>query len=77
MNGKYPLSFLRRVERNWPERIQSLEQIHSQIVVAAERTLRRGFNELQRVFNDEVSLTPIPVGTVAERRRLNQRRSRD
>jgi hypothetical protein len=69
MNGKYPLSFLRRVGRRWPERIQFLEQIRGQIILAAERT--------SRFFNDEVSRTPIPVRTVADRRRLNQRRSRD
>ena len=70
MSGRYPLSFLRRIERQWAERTRSLGQIHGQIVVAAERTL-------QRVFNDEVSLTPIPIRMVADRRRLNQRRSRD
>ncbi len=68
MSRKYP--FVRRIERQWAERIQSLEQIHRQIVVEAERTL-------QRVFNDAVSLTPIPVRTVVDRRRLNQRRSHD
>lgn len=68
MISKYP--FLTRSERQWAERIQSLAQIHGQIVVAAERTL-------QRVFNDEISLIPIPVRTVADRRQLNQRRSRD
>jgi hypothetical protein len=68
MSGKYP--FLRRIERKWAERIQSLARIHGRVVVAAERTLRR-------VFNDEVSLTPIPVKTVADRRRFSQRRSRD
>lgn len=52
MSGKNPLSFLRRIERQWAERIPSLEQIQGQIVVAVER-------KLQRVFNDEVSLTPI------------------
>ena len=70
MSGKNPLSFLRRIERQWAERIPSLEQIQGQIVVAVER-------KLQRVFNGEVSLTPIPVRTVADRRRLSQRRSRD
>jgi hypothetical protein len=70
MSSKYPLSFLRRSARQWAERIQYLEQIHGQIVVAAERMLHR-------VFNDEVSLTPIPVTTVVDRRRLNQCRSRD
>ena len=41
MSGKYPLSFLRRIERQWAERIPSLEQIHGQIVVAVKRKLQR------------------------------------
>ena len=53
MSGKNPLSFLRRIERQWAERIPSLEQIQGQIVVAVER-------KLQRVFNDEVSLNSYP-----------------
>ena len=65
MSGKYPLSLL---ERRLAERIQSLGQIRSQIVVATERTL-------QRFFNNESALIPIPVRTVD--RRLDQCRSRD
>jgi hypothetical protein len=68
MSGKYPLSFLRRIERQWAERIKSLRQIHCQIVVATERTL-------QSAFNHEGSL--IPVRTVVDRRRLDRCRSRD
>lgn len=70
MIDRYPLSFLRRIERQWVERIQSLGQIRGQIVVATGRTL-------QRVFNDGGSLIPIPVRTVVDRRRLDQCRSRD
>ena len=60
MSGKYPLSFPRRIERK-----KSLRQIRSQIVVAVERTL-------QRVFNYDGSLIPIPVRTVVARRRLDR-----
>jgi hypothetical protein len=70
MSAKYPLSFHRRIERQWAERMKSLKQIHSQIVVAAERTL-------QRVFNNDGSLVPVPVRTVVDRRRLDRRRPRD
>jgi hypothetical protein len=64
MSGKYPLSFHRRIERK-----KSLRQIHSQIVVAVERTL-------QRVFKYDGSLIPIPVRTVVDRRRLDRCRLR-
>jgi hypothetical protein len=70
MSVKYPLSFHRRIERQWAERMKSLKQIHGQIVVAAERTL-------QRVFNNDGSLVPVPVRTVVDRRRLDRRRPRD
>ena len=63
MSGTYPM----RLHRT--ERIQSLRQIHGQIVVAIERTL-------QRMFNRDGSLIPIPVRAVTDRQRLN-RRSRD
>lgn len=68
MSGKYPLSFLRRIERQWAEPTKSLGQILDQIVVAAERTL-------QGVFNGQDSLIPIRVR--ADRRRPDQCRSRD
>ena len=67
MSAKYPLSVHRRVERQWAERFKSLS---GRIVVATGRTL-------QRVFNNEGSLLPVPVRTVAERRRLDQCRPRD
>lgn len=70
MTGKYPLSFHRRIERRWAERIKSLKQIRGQIVVATERTL-------QRMFNRDGSLIPIPVRAVAVRQRLDRNRSRD
>jgi hypothetical protein len=70
MSTIYPLSVHRRLERQWAERIKSLRQIHSQIVVANERTL-------QHVFNNDGSLIPVPVRTVVDRRRLDQSRPRD
>lgn len=62
MSGKYPTSFQRRVERRWAKR-------SGQIVAAIERTL-------QRLFNRDGSLIPIPVRAAADRRRPD-RRSRD
>ena len=62
MSGKYLSRFLRRLEQQWVERIQSLRQLHGQI--------------LQRVFDNKVPLIPIPVRTI-DRRRLDQRRSDD
>ena len=70
MSGTYPMSLHRRTESRRAKRIQSLRQIHGQIVVAIERTL-------QRMFNRDGSLIPIPVKAVADRRRLDQCRSRD
>ena len=67
MSAIYPLSFHRRIERQWAERIKSLKQIRSEIVVAAERVL-------QRLFDNDVSLIPIPVRTAVERRRPDQSR---
>ena len=70
MSGKYPMSLHRRTESRQDKPIQSLEQIYDQIVVAIERTL-------QHMFNRDGALIPIPVRAVADRRRLDQRRSRD
>lgn len=70
MTGKYPSSFYRRVERSWAGRIKSLRQIRGQIVVATERTL-------QRMFNRDGSLIPIPVRAVSDRQRRDRGRSRD
>jgi hypothetical protein len=61
MSGKSPSSFLRRIERLWVERITSLRQGHARM--------------LQRLFS--ASLIPIPIRTMVDRRRLDQRRSRD
>ena len=66
----YLFSFLRRIERQWVERIRLLRQIRGQIVVATERAL-------QRAFDNEGSLIPVTVRTVADRRRLDQCRSHD
>jgi len=67
MNG---LRLHGRTESRKVERIQSLSQIPGQIVVAIER-------KLQRIFNQDGSLIPIPVKAVADRRRLDRCRSRD
>ena len=70
MSAIYPLSVHRRIERQWAERINSLRQIHGQIVVGTERTL-------QRVFNNDGSLIPVSVRAVVDRRQLNQSRPHD
>lgn len=62
MSGKYPKNFQPRTERRWAER-------SGQIVAAIERTL-------QRLFNRDGSLIPIPVKAAVDRRRVD-RRSRD
>jgi hypothetical protein len=70
MSAIYPLSIHRRIERQWAERINSLRQIHGQIVVGTERTL-------QRVFNNDDSMIPVAVRTIVDRRQLDQSRPRD
>ena len=70
MSGNAPMSLHRRTEAGRAERIESLRQIRGQIVVAIERAL-------QRMFNRDGSLIPIPVRAVADRRRLDRCRSRD
>jgi hypothetical protein len=70
MSGEYLLSFQRRIERYWAERINSLRQIRGQIVVATERIL-------QRAFNDEGSLIPVPVRAVVGRRQIDRSRPHD
>jgi len=52
-----PLSFHRRIQRQWAERIRSLRRIHGQIVAATELTLHRA-------FNNDGSLIPVPVRVV-------------
>ena len=64
------LSFHRRIERQWAERIKSLRRIRGEIAVATEFTLHRA-------FNNDGSLIPIPVRTVVDQRRRDQCRSRD
>jgi hypothetical protein len=66
MSAKYPLSVHRRIERQWAERFKSL---NGRIVVATERTL-------QRLFNNEGSLLPVPVRVVG-RRRIDRSQPRD
>jgi hypothetical protein len=70
MSAVYPLSVHRRVERQWAERINSLRQIHGQIVIGTERTL-------QRVFNNHGSLILVSIRAVADRRQLDQSRPHD
>src|SRR5450755_1407083 len=70
MSAVYPLSFHRRVERQWAGRINSLRQIHGQIVIGTERTL-------QRVFNNDCSLILVSIRAVADRRQLDQSRPHD
>jgi hypothetical protein len=70
MSAIYPLSVHRRIERQWAERINLLRQINGQIVVGTERTL-------QRVFNNDDSLIPVPVRAIVDRRQLNQSRPHD
>jgi hypothetical protein len=70
MSSKFPLSFLFRIEREWAESIKLLRQIPGHIAGVVERTL-------QREFNNQGSLIPIPVRTVVDRRRPDQSRSRD
>jgi hypothetical protein len=60
--SKYPSSFLRRIERQWVERIKSLRQLPERIS--------------QHVFDKRGALIAIPVRTM-DRRRLDQRRSHD
>jgi hypothetical protein len=67
MSAKHPLRVHRGVERQWAERFRSLS---GRIVVVTERTL-------QRVFNNEGSLIPVPVRALAGRRRIDQSQSRD
>ena len=70
MSAIYPLSIHRRIERQWAERINSLRQIHGQIVVGTERTW-------QRVFNNDGSLIPVLVRAVVDGRQLDQPRLDD
>jgi hypothetical protein len=70
MSAIYPLSVHRRIERQWAERINSLRQIHGQIVVGTERTL-------QRVFNNDGSLIRVPIRAVVDRRQLDQSQPHD
>ena len=68
MSAIYPLSVHRRIEQQWNERINSMRQIRGQIVVG--RTL-------QRAFNNDCSLIPVPVRAAVQRQRLDQSRPRD
>jgi hypothetical protein len=70
MSAIYPLSFHRRLEQQWAERINALKLIHGQIAVGTEGTW-------QRVFNNGASLIPVPARAVVEGRRLDQPRPHD
>lgn len=69
MSVLYPLSFHRRIERQWTECINSLRRIRGQIAAVAALTL-------QRAFNNDGSLIPVPIRVVNQRRR-DQCRSHD
>jgi hypothetical protein len=70
MTALHPLRSNGRIERRWSESIHSLRQIRGQIVVGTERAL-------QRVFNNDDTLIPVPVRAVVNRRQLDQSRPRD
>jgi hypothetical protein len=70
MSAIYPLSVHRRIDRQWAERINSLRQIHGQVVVETERPL-------QGVFNNDDSVIPVPVKAAVDRRQLDQSRPHD
>jgi hypothetical protein len=61
----YPLSFHRRIKRQWAERIKSLGRIGSRVVFAAKLTM-------QFVINHDGSLIPVPVRIVVDRRRSDR-----
>ena len=63
------LEFRRHVERRWTEKIQSIRQIHRQIIAAAERAS-------QRTFDDDRTRIPVPV-RIVNRRPFDRVRSRD
>ena len=67
MSAIYPLSFHRRTERQWAERIKSLKRMGGQVVVGTKRTL-------QSAINHDGSLIPVSVRTVVDRRRCDQSR---
>jgi len=70
MDAIYLFGFRRRIEQQWTERIKLLRKLTGQIVVATEQTL-------QHVFNNDDSMIPGPVRTIADRRQLDQSRPRD
>jgi hypothetical protein len=65
VNAIYPLSFHRRIERQWAERIKSVRRMGGQVGLAAKRTL-------QSAINHDGSLILVPVRTVVDRRRWDQ-----
>ena len=70
MRGSFPDGFLSGIERRWAGSMKSLEQIHDQIVAAAERTL-------PGAFNGEGSLVLIPVRMIVRSARLDRGRPHD
>ena len=66
MSAKRRLSVHRFIERQWSECVNSL----TQIVVGTEQTL-------QRVFNNDDLLIPVPVRANVNRRELGQSRPHD
>ena len=70
MDAVYRLSFYHRIERQWAECIKWLRQMQGQFVDAVERTL-------QRIFNNDGLLIPVPIRTIVNRRRLERPQPRD
>jgi hypothetical protein len=66
---KVLLKICRQIERQSAEQLQSLKQIHNQIAVVAERTLRC-------LINRDAAPVPAPV-RVAKRRQSYRIRSDD
>lgn len=69
MSARDPLSFRRRIGRQWAARLDSLGQLRGKIAEATERAV-------QAAFGHDGALVPIPVRTTVGRRR-HQRRSHD
>ena len=69
MSAIFPLSFRRRIGRQWAARLNSLRQLRGKIAEAIARAV-------QFAFGYHGSLVPIPVRTTVRRQR-NQRRSHD
>jgi hypothetical protein len=70
MSDQFPSSLHSRLERRWTKHIKSLRQLHDQVVLVTERTL-------QRMFNGDGSLVPVPARAVVDRPRPIRHQPRD